>query len=153
MLWAPWLPPKNNTTGKSCFNFISCFKLYFCSSLNLFEFTFVGVPVTTIFLAFEILSFASSKPSNISSAFLAITFTATPGKALLSCNIIGIFNWFAAIHTETHIYPPVPMTISGLNSFNIFLAWPTAFMVLHNLLILSKLIFLLIPYASTVFSS
>mgnify|MGYP000717323974 CR=1 FL=1 len=61
MLWAPWLPPKNNTTGKSCFNFISCFKLYFCSSLNLFEFTFVGVPVTTIFLAFEILSFASCK--------------------------------------------------------------------------------------------
>ena len=51
------------------------------------------------------------------------------------------------------MYPPVPITISGLNSFTIFLASLNPFIVFILFANVLKDIFLLIPYASTVFSS
>ena len=113
----------------------------------------VGVPVTTIFFAFGNLFTTSSNPTNTTSTFLDNIFTAIPGKALLSCNAVGIFFDFAASITGIQIYPPVPITTSGLNSSIIFFASPIDLNVLYVLFILSNEIFLSKPYASIVFSS
>lgn len=51
------------------------------------------------------------------------------------------------------MYPPVPITISGLNSFTILLASPIPLKVLYNFFKFSIDIFLLKPYASIVFNS
>ena len=72
-------------------------------------------------------------------------FTARPGKELLSCSIVGIFSLCAAVSTGPHIYPPVPITISGLNSFIIFSATLTDFTVFIIFFILSLFNFLLKP--------
>ena len=79
-------------------------------------------------------------------------FTAFPGNALLSCNITGILFFFAARTTGPHIYPPVPITTSGLNSFIILIASPIPLYVLCIFFKLSIEIFLLNPYASIVFN-
>ena len=94
----------------------------FCSSVKSILLTFVGVPVTTTFFAFGRRFFASSKPTKTVSVFLDKTFTATPGKALLSCITVGILYLNAPENTGPQIYPPVPITISGFISFIIFLA-------------------------------
>ena len=78
--------------------------------------------MTTTFFAFGNLAFASSNPTNILLALFDNIFTATPGNALLSCNTTGTFFFLAAIPTGTQIYPPVPITTSGLNCSIIFLA-------------------------------
>ena len=83
-----------------------------------------------------------SKETNIVSAFFANIFTAFPGKLLLSCKSTGILLAFAATTTAPHIYPPVPITMSGLNSFTIFLASPIPLYVLYNFFRLSIDIFL-----------
>ena len=120
ILLAPWLPPNTSTSGSSFFNINALLKFAFSSSVNFELFILVGVPVTTTFFAFGNLVFASSKPRSTAFAFLDKSFIATPGKALLSCKTIGIFNLLAAIPAETHIYPPVPITTSGLKSSIIF---------------------------------
>ena len=76
--------------------------------------------ISVILFAFFILSLASSNETNIVSVFLAKNFTAFPGNALLSCNIVGIFKECATVIVAPQIYPPVPITISGFISFNIF---------------------------------
>ena len=96
---------------------------------------------------------ASSKETKIVSAYLDNIFTAFPGKALLSCNNTGTLFALAAIATAPHIYPPVPITISGLNSFTIFFASPIPLKVLYNFFKFSIESFLLNPYASIVLSS
>ena len=65
----------------------------------------------------------------------------------------GIFSFFAARQTDIQIYPPVPITISGLKYFNIFLASVIECNVLANLFIFLKLNSLDIPYESIVFNS
>ena len=80
---------------------------------------------------FGSLERASSKAINILSAFLDKNLVAFPGKALLSCKTTGTFSFFAAQTTGPHIYPPAPITISGLNSLIIFFAFLVAFNVLH----------------------
>ena len=117
-----------------------------------FFFIFTGVPVNTTFAPFLILSCASLNDTNIVSAFPDNIFTALPGKALLSCNNVGIFRLCAAEIVAPQIYPPVPITISGLNSFIIFLASPNPFRVLYIFFRFSTEIFLLNPYASIVFN-
>ena len=72
---------------------------------------------------------------------------------MLSCKRTGTLFFFAANTTAPQIYPPVPITISGLNSFTIFLASPIPLYVLNSFFILSIEIFLLNPYASIVFNS
>ena len=77
--------------------------------------------------AFSNLLLAASKPTKTLVAFLANIFTALPGYALLSCIIHGILYLCAAKSTGPQIYPPVPITISGLNSFKIFFESPKDF--------------------------
>ena len=55
--------------------------------------TFVGLPVKTTFFAFGNLSFDSSNPTNILSAFLETHCVAFPGKTLLSCTKYGMCNF------------------------------------------------------------
>ena len=81
---------------------------------------FTGVPVKTIFLAFFILGMASLKETNIVFVFLAKILIAFPGNALLSCNTVGIPNLCASEIVAPQMYPPVPITTSGLNSLIIF---------------------------------
>ena len=91
ILLAPWLPPKNNTIGLLSFNLFSFNNSFFLSSDIFTFFTLVGVPVTTTCLALGNLFFASSNPTNTFFALFESIFTATPGKALLSCNTTGTF--------------------------------------------------------------
>ena len=51
------------------------------------------------------------------------------------------------------MYPPVPITTSGLNSSIIFFAWPIPFKCFNHIFTFSILIFLLNPCAVIVFSS
>ena len=150
---APWLPPNIKTIGNFPDNPNSFSILLFCSLENSLFWIFTGVPVKTIFLALCILSLASSNDINTTSAFFARNFTAFPGKALLSCNATGIFSFLAAHTTGPQIYPPAPITTSGLNSFIIFFASPYPLNVLYILFIFSIEIFLLSTYASIVFNS
>ena len=83
--------------------------------------TFVGVPVTTTFDLLLMYFSASLNPSNILSNFFSKNLVAFPGYALLSCINVGIPNLCAAVIAPPQIYPPVPITISGLNSLTIFL--------------------------------
>ena len=92
------------------FTFISVF----CISVSFKSLTFVGVPVTTTFFALGNLNFASSNPVKTKSTFFDNSFIVTPGNALLSCKTVGIFSLVAAVNTGPHIYPPVPITKSGL---------------------------------------
>lgn len=114
---------------------------------------FIGVPVYTILFAFFILCSASWKDINILSTFFANIFTAFPGNALLSCKTTGTLYLFAAKVAAPHMYPPAPITISGLNSFIIFFASSTPRIVFNIFLRFAIEISLLIPYASIVFSS
>ena len=119
---APWLPPNTSAVGSLLFICNSSLILLFCSSVKLILFIFVGVPVTTIFLAFGNLFLASSNPTSTVFTFLDKTLTATPGKALLSCINVGMQYLKAFENTGPHMYPPVPITISGFISFIIFFA-------------------------------
>ena len=65
----------------------------------------------------------------------------------------GIFNFLAAKQTDIQIYPPVPITKSGLKSFKIFLASVIECKVFANLFIFLMLNSLDIPYESIVFNS
>ena len=87
------------------------------------------------------------------SNFFSKNLVAFPGYALLSCINVGIPNLCAAVIAPPQIYPPVPITISGLNSLTIFFASPNPFKVFKLFDKVLKEIFLLIPYASTVLSS
>ena len=58
-----------------------------------------------------------------------------------------------ARHTDIHMYPPVPIIRSGLNSFIIFLDSPIEPIVFNNLFIFFTLKLLDIPYDSIVFNS
>ena len=105
----------------------------------------VGVPVTTTFdLSAKYFS-ASLNPSNILSNFFSKNLVAFPGYALLSCINVGIPSLCAAVIAPPQIYPPVPITISGLNSFTIFFASPKPFNVLKLFDNVLNEIFLLIP--------
>ena len=49
------------------------------------------MPITTSGLNCSIIFFASSNPTNTFFALFESILTATPGKALLSCNTTGTF--------------------------------------------------------------
>ena len=84
---APWLPPNTKTSGMSLSNPYSSFLCSISSVVKSNFLTLVGVPVTTTFVPFGSLSFASLNPTKTLLAFFASNFVATPGNTLLSCII------------------------------------------------------------------
>ena len=73
---------------------------------------------------------------------LEIILLDKPGIEFCSCIKIGIFNFFAALHTGKVIYPPTPINISGLNLSSISYALLIAFLYVLNTLIFLNIFFL-----------
>ena len=96
-------------------------------------------------------SLVLSKPNNNLSTFLLNNLTTKPGYAFDSCNIVGISKSNAAFNTGAQIYPPVPITTSGLNSSIISLASLIELIVLKNFIKLDGVGFNTKPYASICF--
>ena len=95
----------------------------------------------------------SSKLVNTVVTILASILLVTPGKEFCSCTTVGTLLIAALNNTGPLTYPPVPITISGLNFLTTFLDCSKPLNSLKTLLTLSKSIFLLNPWTVTVFSS
>ena len=63
---------------------------------------------------------AAFEPRATVSTYLDKIFVVTPGYAFDSCISVGIPSFAAANSTGPATYPPVPITMSGLNFFIIF---------------------------------
>ena len=114
IITAPRLPPKERMQKLS-----SIFKISLACSLVFVKTFFLRGFPTTIALHGGSFFFAASTAKKTISAFLARNLFVIPGYAFCSCIAVLMFILLACNKTEAHVYPPVPMTMSGLNLFKI----------------------------------